>query len=112
MINARREIERQSDTIIRIAKEKEELTKDKGTLTVQLTASERENRQQSEVIAALRSDKEGLESSLYESQQLSSQLETRKEQLEGENQELLLKKENLIGKLIIHKEFLLKKLNH
>ena len=111
MINARREIERQSDTIIRIAKEKEELTKDKGTLTVQLTASERENRQQSEVIAALRSDKEGLESSLYESQQLSSQLETRKEQLEGENQELLLKKENLIGKLIIHKEFLLKKLN-
>jgi rootletin len=80
-----------------MAKEKEELTKDKGTLTVQLTACERENRQQGELISALRSDKEGLESSLYESQQLSAQLESRKEQLEGENQQLLLKKENLIG---------------
>ena len=49
LIAARKEIERQSDTIVRIAKEKEELTKDKAELTVDLTASERECRQQSEV---------------------------------------------------------------
>ena len=49
LIAARKEIERQSDTIVRIAKEKEELTKDKAELTVDLTASERECRQESEV---------------------------------------------------------------
>ena len=43
-------MERQSDTIVHIAKEKEELTKDKASLAVQLTAAERENRQQSEVL--------------------------------------------------------------
>ena len=44
LIGARKELERQSDTIVRIAKEKEDLTQDKATLTVQVTASERENR--------------------------------------------------------------------
>ena len=63
----------------------------------QLTACERENREQSELIAALKSDKESLETNLYESQQLCAQLDTRKEQLEGENQELLIRKENLQG---------------
>ena len=55
-------------------------------------------RQQSEVVASLKSDKDALETTLYEAQQLNAQLETRKEQLEGENQELILKKENLTGK--------------
>ena len=49
------------------------------------------------MIASLKSDKEGLESALYESQQLCAGLESRKEQLEGENQELILRKENLQG---------------
>ena len=49
LISARKEVERQSDTIVRIAKEKEELTHDKASLSVQLTASERECRQQTEV---------------------------------------------------------------
>ena len=49
------------------------------------------------MIASLKSDKESLESTLYEAQQLNGQLDTRKEQLEGENQELILKKENLQG---------------
>ena len=44
LIKSRKELERQSDTIVRIAKEKEELTQDKAELAVQLTASERENR--------------------------------------------------------------------
>ncbi len=49
------------------------------------------------MIAAMKSDKDALESALYEAQQLNAQLETKKEQLEGENQELILKKENLMG---------------
>ena len=57
-------------------------------------------RQHSEVVASLKSDKDALETTLYEAQQLNAQLETRKEQLEGENQELILKKENLMGKAI------------
>lgn len=39
-----------------------------------------------------------MESALYESQQSESQLNVRKEQLEGENQELILRKENLQSK--------------
>ena len=64
-----------------------------------MTATERENRQQSEVIAALKTDKDALETHLYETQQVNASLDNRKEQLEGENQELILKKENLIGML-------------
>ena len=45
----------------------------------------------------MKSDKDSLETALYETQQLNAQLENRKEQLEGENQELILKKENLNG---------------
>jgi len=62
-----------------------------------VTATERENRQQSELIAALRMDKEGLEGSLYETQSALGQLEVRKQQLEVENQDLLVRKENLQG---------------
>ena len=98
LLNARKEIERASDTTVRVSKEKEELTHEKAQLATELTAAERENRQQSEVIGSLKSDKDALETALYESQQLNAQLENRKEALEGENQELILKKENLMGK--------------
>ena len=50
-----------------------------------------------QLLAGLKSDKNALENSLYETQQVNNQLELRKEQLEAENQELLLKKENLEG---------------
>lgn len=43
----------------------------------------------------MKSDKESLETALYEIQQTAGKLETRKEQLEGENQELKLAKEAL-----------------
>lgn len=46
--------------------------------------------------ASLKSDKESLETALYEIQQTAGKLETRKEQLEGENQELKLAKEALV----------------
>lgn len=51
-----------------------------------------------QIIAALKSDKEALESQLYDLQQINAQLELRKEQLEAENQELLVRKENLLCK--------------
>ena len=51
-----------------------------------------------QVIAGLKSDKSSLDSALYEQQQVSANLETKKEQLEGENQELILKKEALQSK--------------
>jgi hypothetical protein len=68
-------------------------------LLLQVTATERENRQQSELIAALRMDKEGLEGNLYETANGLAQLEVKKQQLEVENQDLLVRKENLQGKL-------------
>ncbi len=37
LIGARKEIERQGDAVIRIAKEKEDLTRDKAELTVQVS---------------------------------------------------------------------------
>ena len=52
------------------------------------------------MIAGLRSDKDALETALYEQQQVNSNLETRKEQLEGENQELIVKKESLQSKVL------------
>ena len=52
------------------------------------------------MIAGLRSDKDALETALYEQQQVNSNLETRKEQLEGENQELIVKTESLQSKVL------------
>jgi len=48
LINARKETERHSDAVLRLTRTKEELTKDKAELAVQITACERENRQQGE----------------------------------------------------------------
>lgn len=80
---------------MRLAKEKEELTRERSSLTVQVTSGERENRVMAENIASLKSDKESLETALYESQQTLSKLESRKEALENENQEIALAKEAL-----------------
>jgi uncharacterized protein (DUF3084 family) len=75
------------------------LNKTEGVLSLcfflQVTGTERENRQLSEQLAALQSDKDQLEGALYEAQQAVVQLEVRKAQLEGENQELIVRKENL-----------------
>ena len=53
----------------------------------------------------MKSDKECLEGALYEAQQQIAQLESRKEQLEAENQELLIRKENTQAEVNrLHKE--------
>jgi len=49
LINARKDLEKHGDAISRLAKNKEELTKEKAELAVEITACERENRQQGEV---------------------------------------------------------------
>ena len=99
LVSARKDCERITNQLGRVSKEKESLTQDKGELVVQVTATERENRQQSELISAVRMDKESLEANLYEAQQNLAQLEVRKNQLEVENQDLLVRKENLQGRI-------------
>lgn len=97
LLTARKELERNQAAYDRIVKEKEILMTDKGELVVQVTATERENRMQSESVASLTSEKDQLEAALYEAQQSVQMLEVRKSQLEGENQELIVRKENLQG---------------
>lgn len=81
--------------LVRLAKEKEEITRERSNLTVQVTSGERENRVLAENMASLKSDKESLETALYETQQTLAKLESRKEALEAENQEITLAKEAL-----------------
>ena len=64
-------------------------------MVVQVNSGERENRGLAENIASLKSEKESLETALYDLQQTATKLEARKEALEAENQELLLSKEAL-----------------
>ncbi len=62
-------------------------------------ALEKEVQALKESLGMMRVEKQGLEFSLYETQAALSQLEARKEQLEGENQTLLLKREALTTQL-------------
>ncbi|XP_069775013.1 rootletin-like isoform X7 [Narcine bancroftii] len=125
LVQAQHEIERQNEALLRVAKEKEELTRLKASLEVQLTSSERENRVLVDEGASLRSEKEALETALFDTRQWLTVLETQKEQAEGENQTLLLAKETLqaersrirkemeveLSKMEHNKEFLTQKLS-
>ena len=97
LIAARKELERCGEVSVRAARDREELSHAGAAQAVLLAAAQREALDMTAAIASLRSDKDALESALYDAQQLNAQLDTRKEQLEGENQELILKKENLHG---------------
>lgn len=93
--HCRKENERQAANLQRLSKEKEELTREKAHLTVQVTGFERSQKTLSEGNAALKSDKDALESAVYELQQVLAKLETRKEQLEVENHQANLAREAL-----------------
>lgn len=49
LLHARRELDRQSNNVVRLAREKEDLTKEKSNLIVQVNGAERDNRAMSEV---------------------------------------------------------------
>ncbi|CAF4860155.1 unnamed protein product, partial [Rotaria sp. Silwood1] len=99
LIAAKKDVERLSEHNLRLNKEKEELTKERGNLVVDLTGTERDNQTLNSTISALRADKEALETGLYDAQSTIGQLEVKRQQLEGENQELLLRKEQLQGEI-------------
>ncbi len=54
LLSAKKDVERLSDSNLRLAKEKEELNKDRNNFVVDLTAAERDNRKQAEVIFCLK----------------------------------------------------------
>ena len=66
MFQTEKEKERQDANVMRLTKEKEELTRENANLSVQLHAVERDLRQVSEENATNKESKESLESSLYE----------------------------------------------
>ena len=72
MFQTEKEKERQDANVMRLTKEKEELTRENANLSVQLHAVERDLRQVSEENATNKESKESLESSLYEVQHLLS----------------------------------------
>ena len=48
LISCRKDLEKHSDVVLRMSKIKEELTKDKAEMSVQITTCERQNRLQAE----------------------------------------------------------------
>ena len=98
-MKAKHEIQKSSQSLSMVAKEKEELTREKANLVTSLTASEREVRQQNEVISAYKSDKDALERSLWELNQANNKLENAKASLESEKSDLQQKVDSLVADL-------------
>lgn len=121
---ARGEGQRNEVALEEAGRSRAELARDKAALVVQLTASERENTMLSEELAAFRcvlwvfvrdresfecacvcnlslqpfrSERESLETSLFEVQQQLVQAESRREQLDTENQNLRVRCETAAG---------------
>ncbi|KAK3557445.1 hypothetical protein QTP70_026623 [Hemibagrus guttatus] len=82
----RKEAELQTASLQRMGREREELAKDKATLTVQLTTEQRKAKALTQELAALRviAERESLESALFDGQELISSLEAEQTRLEGE----------------------------
>ncbi|VEL29700.1 unnamed protein product [Protopolystoma xenopodis] len=62
---------------------------------VMLNSYERENRQLNDAVSSLRADKEALEASIYEAQQLLDQLQMRRDHLEAELSKVSAKRDAL-----------------
>uniref|UniRef100_A0A8C7GH56 Ciliary rootlet coiled-coil, rootletin n=1 Tax=Oncorhynchus kisutch TaxID=8019 RepID=A0A8C7GH56_ONCKI len=88
---ARGEEQRQGVALEEVGRGRVELARERAGLVVQLTASERENTNLTEELATFRSEREALETSLFEEQQQLVQLESGREQLETEIQSLRLR---------------------
>merc|ERR1712228_25720 len=95
LANCKEEMDRQSEVILRVCRDKEVLTKDKAKLAVQKMNNEKEIRSLNQAVSALRSDKEQLESSLHDAQRRCDDLEKKRNHLETINSSLNLKNEAL-----------------
>ena len=84
--NTKEDLEKSNLQLQKLSKEKEELTKEKATLLVERASAERSNRSLTEELAVIKSDKEGLETGLYEQQQLNQALEAKRVALDQDVQ--------------------------
>ncbi|XP_028300551.1 rootletin [Gouania willdenowi] len=85
-----KKLEEQSAAVQRAAHDQELLTKDKAALHVRLTRAERQACVVTQELLTLRAEKESLETSVMESQELVSSLESQRGQWEEERLGLLL----------------------
>ncbi|XP_047137825.1 rootletin [Hydra vulgaris] len=99
LVSLRLEVERLQNSLNRLLKEKEELTKENSLISVKLSGNLKEIQALTESNALLKSEKETLESYLYELQHLVGKLEVRKEQLETSNHEVHLAKDTIAVEL-------------
>ncbi|XP_072540199.1 uncharacterized protein crocc2 isoform X4 [Salminus brasiliensis] len=79
-----REAELQTSSLQRTGREREELAKDKASLTVQLTTEQRKAKALAQELAALRAEWESLDSAVFDGQEQISALEADLSRLEGE----------------------------
>ncbi|KAK0137902.1 Rootletin [Merluccius polli] len=93
---SKREVESQATALQRAAMEREELTKTRASLEVQLSSAERKTCTLTQDLAALRVEKESLAAAVFQSQELASSLEEEQKRLEEENHGLLQAKEALM----------------
>ncbi|KAF5401238.1 Rootletin [Paragonimus heterotremus] len=92
-----RDIDRLREVIARLGNEKEDICREKGELLSQLRACERECCQVKELLASTKKEHQNLEADYYHSKQQLIQLETKCDLLANENQELNIKKANLLS---------------
>ncbi|KAF6779881.1 hypothetical protein AHF37_00643 [Paragonimus kellicotti] len=97
MAQKSRDIDRLREVIARLGNEKEEICREKGELLSQLRACERECCQVKELLASTKKEHQNLEADYYHSKQQLIQLETKCDLLANENQELNIKKANLLS---------------
>ncbi|KAF8570382.1 hypothetical protein P879_07079 [Paragonimus westermani] len=92
-----RDIDRLREVIARLGNEKEEICREKGELLSQLRACERECCQARELLVSTKKEHQNLEADYYQAKQQLIQLETKCGLLANENQELNIKKSNLLS---------------
>ncbi|VDQ08234.1 unnamed protein product, partial [Trichobilharzia regenti] len=96
LIQKNRDAERLRDVIARLNREKEDLTKEKGELSAQVSSLSRDLRQTCDILNVTKKEHENLEADYYQAKQQIMQLETKRDLLDNELQEQNLKRENLM----------------
>ncbi|XP_008593083.1 PREDICTED: putative ciliary rootlet coiled-coil protein-like 3 protein [Galeopterus variegatus] len=91
--------EAQMDTLKQALQEKDALSEERAQLLSKQEALERQGQLMAEEAAGLRAERDSLESSLFEAQQLVLQLQAQQEQLEGQVQSTRLARQALQGEM-------------